>query len=132
MSRSDYRFSRREVRTHTNWSDTALKIHLARLAEMEYLLIHRGGRGQSYAYELLYSGDGSDDAPHLSGLIDVERLRQKQGYDVNRSGPEDKRSGSGQPPVSGQSGGGHEDKTGTKASKTKAAPTPMRKTTKKD
>ncbi|MFN2183181.1 MAG: DNA primase, partial [Anaerolineae bacterium] len=117
MSRSDYRFSRREVRAHTNWSDTALKVHLARLAEMEYLLIHRGGRGQSYAYELLYSGDGNDDAPHLSGLIDVESLK----YDANRSGQNADRSGPGQPPVSGQSGGGHEDKTGTKAYKNKAS-----------
>jgi hypothetical protein len=117
MARADYRFSRREVRAHTNWSDTALKIHLARLAEMEYLLIHRGGRGQSYAYELLYSGDGNDDAPHLSGLIDVESLK----YDANRSGQNADRSGSGQPPVSGQSGGGHEDKTGTKAYKNKAS-----------
>ena len=41
MSRSDYRFSRRDVREHTHWSDTALKVHLARLAEMEYLLVHR-------------------------------------------------------------------------------------------
>jgi len=114
MSRSDYRFSRREVRAHTNWSDTALKVHLARLAEMEYLLIHRGGRGQSYAYELLYSGDGCDDVPHLSGLIDMERLK----YDANRSGQKAKRSGTGQPPVRDQSGGGHEDKAGTKTSKT--------------
>jgi DNA primase len=121
MERSDYRFSRREVRAHTNWSDTALKIHLARLVEMEYLLIHRGGRGQSYVYELLYSGDGCDDAPHLSGLIDVARLREKQGYDENRSGQKAQRSGSGQPLVSGQSGSGHEDETGAKASKNGAS-----------
>ena len=63
MNRSDYRFSRREVREHTNWSDTALKVHLARLAEMEYLLTHRGGRGQSYVYELLYQGEGEQGGP---------------------------------------------------------------------
>ena len=133
MSRSDYRFSRREVRTHTNWSDTALKIHLARLAEMEYLLIHRGGRGQSYAYELLYSGDGSDDAPHLSGLIDVERLTPKTGLRC-KTGQGQKISGPG--PVSPRSVGSQgvvtRTKPARKPAKPRAAPTPMRKTTKKD
>jgi hypothetical protein len=121
MARADYRFNRREVRAHTNWSDTALKVHLARLAEMEYLLIHRGSRGQSYAYELLYSGDGSEGEPHLSGLIDVEMLGQKEEYDGNRLGQEDKRTGSGQPPVRGQSGDGQEAETHTKACKNKAS-----------
>ena len=111
MNRTDYRFSRREVREVTNWSDTALKVHLARLAEMEYLLIHRGGRGQSYVYELLYQGEGEHGEPFLMGLIDVEKLR----YDANRSGQNDMQSGAGQPPVSGQSGSGQGDETGPKA-----------------
>jgi hypothetical protein len=114
MNRTDVRFSRREVREVTNWSDTALKVHLARLAEMEYLLIHRGGRGQSYVYELLYQGEGEQGEPFLMGLIDVEKLR-KQGYDANRSGQNDTRSGSGQPPVSGQSGPGQDNEIGAKA-----------------
>lgn len=102
MNRCDYRFSRREVREHTHWSDTALKVHLARLAEMEYLLVHRGGRGQSYVYELLYQGEGKQGEPFLMGLIDVDKLR----YDENKSGQNECRSGVGQPPVRGQSGGG--------------------------
>ena len=53
---ASYRFSRRQVREHTRWGDTQLKIHLARLVELEYLLVHRGGRGQSFEYELLYDG----------------------------------------------------------------------------
>ena len=28
------------------------KLHLHRLEELEYLLVHRGGRGQSFVYEL--------------------------------------------------------------------------------
>ena len=39
--RADTRFSRRRVREYTRWGDTQLKIHLARLVELEYLLIHR-------------------------------------------------------------------------------------------
>jgi len=111
MNRADYRFSRREVREHANWSDTALKVHLARLAEMEYLLVHRGGRGQSYVYELLYQGEGEHGEPFLMGLIDVEQLR----YDEKKSGKNAHRSGVGQPPVVGQSGGGQGDEITTKS-----------------
>jgi site-specific recombinase XerD len=102
MSRGDFRFSRRSVREATRWSDTALKVHLGRLAEMEYLLVHRGGRGQSFEYELLYQGEGEQGEPFLMGLIDPERLR----YDAERSGLEGHRSGPGQPLVRGLSGGG--------------------------
>jgi len=83
IKKSDYRFSRRAVREHTRWGDTQLKIHLARLVELEYVLTHRGGRGQSFEYELLYDGAG-DDTRHLSGLIDVEALRCI--YDAKWSG----------------------------------------------
>jgi hypothetical protein len=104
MARTDHRFSRREVREVTGWGDTQLKVHLARLAELEYVLIHRGGRGQSYVYELLYDGQGKDGAPFLPGLIDVERL--KGDYDKNRSGQTGERSGSGRPPVGERSARG--------------------------
>ena len=98
MSQRDCRFSRRDVREVTVWSDTALKVHMARLVELEYLLIHREGRGQRYEYELLYDqADG--DGQHLMGLIDVESLT----CDANRSGQCDDRSGPGQGPVSGVS-----------------------------
>jgi DNA primase len=80
--RADYRFSRRQVREATKWGDTQLKIHLARLVELEYLLIHRGGRGQSFEYELLYDGD-TRGAAHVSGLIDIEALGN---YGAERSG----------------------------------------------
>lgn len=81
MQRSDYRFSRRDIRAFTGWSDGQLKIHCRRLAELEYLLVHKGGRGQCIEYELLYDGQ-DDDRPHLMGLIDVEQLR----YDSEKSG----------------------------------------------
>jgi len=87
--RADYRFSRRQVREATKWGDTQLKIHLARLVELEYLLIHRGGRGQSFEYELLYDGAAAGHAAHVSGLIDVEALGN---YDAERSGSSDPRS----------------------------------------
>ena len=42
LCRVQHRFSRRQVREITKWGDTQLKIHLARLVELEYLLVHRG------------------------------------------------------------------------------------------
>jgi DNA primase catalytic core len=77
MERSDYRFSRRDVREATGWGDTQLKIHLHRLEELEYLLIHRGGRGQSIVYELVFTRPKDGGKPVLGGLIDVEKLRKK-------------------------------------------------------
>jgi DNA primase catalytic core len=53
---SDFRFSRRDVRSHTGWGHTQLKTHLHRLEELEYLIVHRGGRGQTFVYELNWSG----------------------------------------------------------------------------
>jgi DNA primase catalytic core len=77
MERSDYRFSRRDVREAIGWGDTQLKIHLHRLEELEYLLIHRGGRGQSIVYELVFTRPADGGKPVLGGLIDVEKLRKK-------------------------------------------------------
>lgn len=82
LPRKEIRFSRKDVRAATGWGDTQLKIHLGRLAELEYLLVHRAERGQGYVYELLYDGDGSR-AAHLFGLLDAAALGE---YDGERSG----------------------------------------------
>jgi len=76
MARSDYRFSRRDVREATGWGDTQLKIHLHRLEEMEYLLAHRGGRGQSFVYELVFARLADSGKPTLPGLIEIEKLKE--------------------------------------------------------
>jgi DNA primase catalytic core len=108
MGRSDYHFSRRDVRAFTGWGDTQLKIHLHRLEEMEYLIVHRGGRGQSFVYELAFQRQADSTKPMLPGLIDIEKLRvdalQKHSYDEKKSGPEGELSGSSRPQVGGVSG----------------------------
>jgi len=72
VERRDFRFSRREVREATGYSYEQLRVHLGRLVELEYLLVHRGGRGQSFFYELLYdSGGGDSGAPRVFGLIEL-------------------------------------------------------------
>lgn len=100
MERSEYRFSRRDVRRYTEWGDTQLRVHLQRLEELEYLIVHRGGRGQSFVYELLFERSASDDRPVLPGLIDPEDL-QKHSYEEKNTGPEDQFAGA----TRGQNGG---------------------------
>ena len=81
-----YRFSRREVRLFTGWSDFQVKMHMKKLEELEYVLIHRGGRGQSFVYELLYRGEGQDGERFVLGLLDPKRL-QRHNYDPNKEHP---------------------------------------------
>jgi DNA primase catalytic core len=75
IERSLVRFSRRELREATAIGDTQLRLHLDRLVSLEYLFVHRGARGSSFVYELVYDGSGLDGKPFVVGLIDVERLR---------------------------------------------------------
>jgi DNA primase len=105
FERGDFLFSRRQVREFTGWGDTQLKVHLGRLAELEYLCTHRADHGQGFVYELVYDGGGKDGSRFLPGLLDVEKLRQC-GYDAQRSGVNGERSGGGRPPVGAWSGGG--------------------------
>ena len=107
MERSDFRFSRRDVRAWAPWGDTVLKKHLGRLEDLEYLLLHRGGRGQSFIYELLFDGQGADGKPWLPGLIDPDKL----GYDENQSPPEDEKALPSRPQVAGISQGSRPHQT---------------------
>ena len=68
---AEVRFTRREVRDATQWSDNQLKVHCARLADMEYLQVHSGSRGHSLRYELLWDGP-DQDGRYLCGLIEPE------------------------------------------------------------
>ena len=69
LDRCDFRFSRRQVREHSRWSYEQLRVHLGRLVELEYLLVHRGGRGQSFVYELVYDGAGQSGERFVTGLM---------------------------------------------------------------
>jgi DNA primase len=80
---SDFRFSRRDVRRHTEWSATQVRVHLDRLQELEYVIAHHGGRGQTFVYELV-CGAG-----------------ETCGYDLNLTGWETDLTG----PKRGQNGG---------------------------
>ncbi|EEI9693453.1 DNA primase [Salmonella enterica] len=100
--RHEWLFTRKQLRDAVQWGDTQLKIHLARLVEMEYLLVHR--RGLTFSYELLFDGDGSADGAHLCGLIDVPEVPEKVQYDPARSGVKAAQPGDGRASVGTRSG----------------------------
>jgi len=110
LDRSQVRFSRRDVREATGWGDTQLKVHLKRLEELEYVVVHRDG--PRYLYELIYAGQGDDGEPFLPGLLDPQALESatttanRSGSENHRSGQNAERSGAGRPPVGPRSGGG--------------------------
>jgi DNA primase len=108
LERREYHFTRRQVREYTCWGDTQLKVHLARLVELEYLLVHR--KGQTFCYELAYAGEGSDGQRFLVGLLDPEHL-----YDGQRSGSESQRSAPGRGVVGVQSAPGRDSETAPNA-----------------
>jgi hypothetical protein len=88
--RADYRFGRRAIREFTGWGHTQLKVHLKRLEDLEYLLVHRGGRGQSFEYELLYQAPAEGQHKFLSGLLDPDAIPAP-----NRAGSGSSRSATG-------------------------------------
>ncbi len=80
VDRRDVRFSRRDVRAHTGWGHTQLKTHLHRLEELEYLIVHHGGRGQTFVYELNWSGLEEEKSgasrPQVGGLSGAGRATE--------------------------------------------------------
>ena len=102
----EVRFTRRDIRASTGWSDSQLKNHCVRLVEMEYLLLHGGSRGHLLHYELLWDGDNTQ-VPHLCGLPDVDGLinaASKTEGSERKSAPDDGRSGVSQGQVCPLSG----------------------------
>jgi len=78
LPQRDIRFMRAEVRMALNVSEKQIRVHLERLAAMEYILVHRGQRGQSFEYELLHDQHEqamANAGAHLSGLLDVATLQ---------------------------------------------------------
>lgn len=92
VARAEVRFTRRALREALGgWGDTQLRLHLDRLAELEYLVSERGGlgtHGGQVRYSLRWDGplDGEDEGgtdasqrPHLCGLVDPATLSSPSG-----------------------------------------------------
>jgi hypothetical protein len=73
VEQNELRFTRRMIREALGWGQTALRKHLDRLLEMEYVITHGGGSRRSQ-YELLYDGRGREGQPTMCGLMDVSKL----------------------------------------------------------
>jgi DNA primase len=104
LKRCELRFTRRRLREAIDWGDTQLKVHLARLVELEYLVAHRSKNG-GFEYELVYEL-ADEEGARFPGLIDVEALRHA--YDGARSGSNDGRSAHGRGAVGPRSVGGRD------------------------
>ena len=96
---SDIRFTRRQTRERLGWGDTQLKVHLSRLVDMEFLVLHRPTGPGPFAFELAWQP--TEGARFLPGLVQI--AADSCGYDEPRSGQNTMRSGSGRPPVGGVS-----------------------------
>jgi hypothetical protein len=77
-------FTRRELRHATGFGDTQLKVHLARLVDLEYVAAHRAG--PATCYELADTGHDGDRSPRPDRSVG------------NRSAPVTDRSGNGRGP----------------------------------
>jgi len=126
IARGDHRFTRRAVRERTGLGNTQLKVHLARLEELEYLVAHAAERGRGALYELVYDGQGKDGAPFLAGLIDLSKLGGHE-YDerwsalsAGWSGVNGHRSGSGRPLAGPEPGGGRDGEIAISSSNDRA------------
>jgi hypothetical protein len=96
------RFTQRDVREWTHWGQTQVKVHMKRLEEHEYVLVHRG-RGPVMAYELAYF-----ERP--GSALSAETIPRT--YEGDRSGSEGAQSALGRPSVAARSGlgrGGRDD-----------------------
>lgn len=75
IDQRDLRFSRKDIRACCHWGETQVRVHTRRLVDMEYLLVHRGGRGQSFEYEFLYQDEGDAGEKFVMGLTDIAQLQ---------------------------------------------------------
>lgn len=92
VARAEVRFTRRALREALGgWGDTQLRLHLDRLAELEYLVSERGGLG-THGGQVRYSlrwdgplngedegGTGASQRAHLCGLVDPATLASPSG-----------------------------------------------------
>ena len=79
-----------------------MKRHLAKLTELEYAIVHGGGRGQLWKYELVYKGEGLDGRGFVMGLITATTLQDDSKWD----GQKGEWDGSGMPQAPPEDGGG--------------------------
>jgi hypothetical protein len=88
-------------------------VHCHRLEELEYLLVHRGCRGNSIVYELLFNGDSEPHQKAMMGLLETKSL-DKRHYDEQKLGTNKEKLVPSCPQVGVELGQGWSDKTAGK------------------
>lgn len=109
LPQHEFHFTRRQAREAVGWGDTQMKIHLGRLVELEFLVVHKGGSRQAFAYELMVQGEDAAGRARLLGLIDAGQLQAPVEGSATTAcgrGLEALRSACGRAPVGVRSGGG--------------------------
>ncbi len=91
LEQREFRFTRRNIREALGWNQTALRKHVERLIEMEYMLVHRG-TSRRVEYELMYDGRGREGQPTMCGLLDVSKLPRPSLSTTHGSSPLDRLS----------------------------------------
>jgi hypothetical protein len=107
VERSQVRFTRRQLREQLGWGDTQLKVHLARLVDLELVTAHRADSGGSLVYELAWSGEGVDGRRFMIGLTQPDTLTTAS-TTAGRSGLHDDRSAPGRGAVGPRSAPGRD------------------------
>jgi DNA primase len=109
----DVRFTRRELREALLLGNSQLKVHLARLVELELVVMH--AKGPVVTYELAYFGKGAAGERVLPGL-----------YDGDRPGRNGERPGAGRGLAGGRPAAGRgalvDDKPGVNSENAQPAP----------
>ncbi len=123
IDRDRVRFTRRQVRERLGWGDTQLKVHLARLVDLELVWAHRAERSGAFVYELAWhpttagnDGEAGGLGRFCPGLVDVATLTgdasstattgDRSGLNGDRSGSTPPRSAPGRGLVGGRSAPG--------------------------
>lgn len=112
LDRDLVRFTRRQLRETLGFGDTQLKVHLARLVDLELVIGHRL-EGGGFTYELAWHAE-VDGGRVLPGLLDPTTLdgndhggdEESTATTDGRSGPDTPRSAPGRGPVGPRSGPG--------------------------
>ena len=87
VTRSEVRFTQRDVREALSWGEFQLRRHLKRLIQLEYVLPHSGPQRNQRLYELIYNGEGRQGEPFLLGLIDTTKLSPHPSNSQNDHSP---------------------------------------------
>lgn len=71
----EWRFTRRDIREYSGWSDFQVKTHIGELTDLEYLWAVDGKKGKEYVYELKATPESQEEErPMLAGLRSAETL----------------------------------------------------------